>query len=64
MLIIDGHIRSFYVTAEQLQTLRYNVAKVLRSMQEVERHPIMKLAFDTEKREFDEHKREDEEEKI
>jgi len=33
-------------------------------MQEVERHPIMKLAFDTEKREFDEHKREDEEEKI
>ena len=37
------------VSVEQFHQLRYNVAKVLRDMQEVERHPIMRIAFDAEK---------------
>ena len=45
MRLSNGQIRSFYMTANQVQGLRFQVAKVLRAMQEVERHPIMRLGL-------------------
>lgn len=35
----DGRIKTFDVPVDQFHQLRYNVAKVLRDMQELERHP-------------------------
>ena len=49
MRLSNGSIKSFYMTADQVQGLRFQVAKVLRAMQEVERHPIMRLAFEKDK---------------
>jgi len=39
MALSDGRIKTFDVSVEQFHQLRYNVAKVLREMQELERHP-------------------------
>ena len=41
----NGTTRTFELPVEKFHNLRYSVAKVLRNMEEVERHPIMKLAF-------------------
>lgn len=49
----DGRMRTFDVTVEQFHKLRYNVAKALRDMQELERHPIMRIAFESDKKKFD-----------
>jgi hypothetical protein len=49
----DGKTRTFEVPIEQFHELRYNVAKVLRNMEEVERHPIMRLAFQADREAFD-----------
>jgi len=54
MALSDGRIKTFEVSVDQFHQLRYNVAKVLRDMQELERHPIMRIAFEAEKKEFDE----------
>ena len=55
MTLSDGRIKTFEIPVEQFHYLRYSVAKVLRNMEEVERHPIMKLAFEAEKDKFDKH---------
>ena len=39
MTLSDGQMKTFDVSVDQFHTLRYNVAKVLREMQELERHP-------------------------
>lgn len=50
----DGVTKTFEMPVEQFHSLRYNVAKVLRNMVEVERHPIMRLAFQSDREAFDE----------
>ena len=45
----NHQVMSFYLTSFQVQNLRFQVAKVLRAMQEVERHPIMRLAYEKDK---------------
>ena len=54
MSLSDGSIKTFEVSVEQFHQLRYNTAKVLRDMQELERHPIMRIAFEGDKKKFDE----------
>jgi len=39
----DGKVRTFEVTIEKFHELRYNVAKVLKDMEEVEQLPILKI---------------------
>lgn len=53
MALSDGRLRTFDVAIEQFHQLRYNVAKVLRNMQELERHPIMRIAFEADKKVLD-----------
>ena len=53
MCLSDGRIHTFEVGVEAFHQLRYAVAKALRSMQELERHPIMRLAFDQDRADFD-----------
>lgn len=43
MILSDGSIKTFEISHEQFNQLRYGVAKVLLDMQKLERHPIMKL---------------------
>eukprot|EP00615_Pteridomonas_danica_P006975 CAMPEP_0114337144 /NCGR_PEP_ID=MMETSP0101-20121206/6171_1 /TAXON_ID=38822 ORGANISM="Pteridomonas danica, Strain PT" /NCGR_SAMPLE_ID=MMETSP0101 /ASSEMBLY_ACC=CAM_ASM_000211 /LENGTH=222 /DNA_ID=CAMNT_0001469289 /DNA_START=6 /DNA_END=674 /DNA_ORIENTATION=+ len=50
----DGRIKTFDVPVDQFHQLRYNVAKVLRDMQELERHPIMRIADEASKKTFEE----------
>ena len=49
MTLSDGEIKTFELPIEQFHRLRFGVAKMLREMQQLERHPIMRLAFDREK---------------
>ncbi len=49
----EGQIKTFEMPIDQFHRLRYNVAKVLRNMEEVERHPIMRLAFQKDAEAFD-----------
>ena len=46
MTLSDGTIRTFEVPVDKFHDLRYNVAKVLREMTSLERHPVLQLAFD------------------
>lgn len=50
----DGSIKTFDVSVDQFHVLRYNVAKVLRDMQELERHPIMRIADEAAKKAIEE----------
>mmetsp|Transcript_11446 Transcript_11446/g.14957 ORF Transcript_11446/g.14957 Transcript_11446/m.14957 type:complete len:231 (-) Transcript_11446:238-930(-) len=50
MILSDGSIKTFEVSPAQFHRLRHSVAKVLRHMQELERHPIMRIAAYAEKR--------------
>ncbi|GMI58632.1 hypothetical protein ScalyP_jg7771 [Parmales sp. scaly parma] len=54
MTLSDGKIKTFEIPVSEFHTLRYNVAKCLRDMEEVERHPIMRLAFEADKKLFEE----------
>jgi hypothetical protein len=56
MTLSDGNIKTFEVSVEQFNQLRFNVASVLRDMKKLERHPIMKIAFEQDKNRFDEEK--------
>jgi len=55
MVLQDGSIRTFEVSVEQFNQLRYNVAKVLNDMQTLERHPIIKIVNEFKKREEDDY---------
>ena len=39
----DGSLLNFEMTVEEFQDLRYNVARVLRDLEDLERAPIMNL---------------------
>jgi len=39
----DGSIKTFEMDVDQFQKLRYDTARLLRQMQEIERHPIMRI---------------------
>uniref|UniRef100_A0A7S2R5K4 COMM domain-containing protein 5 n=1 Tax=Rhizochromulina marina TaxID=1034831 RepID=A0A7S2R5K4_9STRA len=54
MRLSNGNFKTFEVSVEQFHQLRYNVAKVLRDMQELERHPIMRIALEADKKKFEE----------
>lgn len=56
----NGETKTFEMPVEQFHHLRYNVAKVLRNMEEVERHPIMRLAFQSDMEAFDKGENNDE----
>jgi hypothetical protein len=51
MILNDGSIKTFEVSIEQFNQLRYSVAKVLHEIQTVERHPIIKLVNEFKRRE-------------
>mmetsp|Transcript_39300 Transcript_39300/g.123060 ORF Transcript_39300/g.123060 Transcript_39300/m.123060 type:complete len:248 (-) Transcript_39300:33-776(-) len=53
LLRSDGSVATFEVSVGEFHQLRYSVAKALRSMQELERHPMMRLAFDLDRTKFD-----------
>ena len=57
MCLSNGSIRTFEVSIDQFNQLRHGVAKVLLDMQTLERHPIMKLVNDIEKRNEQESKK-------
>jgi hypothetical protein len=43
MVLSDGRIRAFEVSVAQFNQLRYGVAKSLKDMQTLERHPVMRI---------------------
>jgi len=43
----DGTSRTFEMPVDQFHKLRYGVARVLRTMHEIERNPIMRLIDDS-----------------
>jgi len=43
MVLSDGRIRSFDVSVQQFNQLRFGVAKMLKDMQTLERHPVMRI---------------------
>ena len=51
MILSDGRIETFEVSQEQFNQIRHGVAKVLREMQTIERHPIIRVAEEIQKRE-------------
>lgn len=55
MVLKDGRIKTFEVSTEQFNQLRYSVAKVLHEIQTVERHPIIKLVNEFKRREEEEY---------
>ena len=50
MTLSDGNIKTFIISVEQFNQLRYGVAKVLQDMQMIERHPIMKIVNEFERK--------------
>ena len=52
MTLSNGLIKSFEVSIEQFNQLRYGVAKVLQEMQTLERHPIMKIMHEIERKDL------------
>ena len=53
MTLSDGRVKCFEMPVEVFHELRYNVAKVLKGMRTLERHPVMRIAFDMEKARMD-----------
>lgn len=53
IIMSNGEFRVFEVSIEQFNQLRYGVAKVLFDMQTIERHPIVKLVGELEKRDVE-----------
>lgn len=43
MVLSDGRIKTFEVSVAQFNQLRYGVAKMLKDMQTLERHPVMRI---------------------
>ena len=41
MILSDGSVKTFEMSIEAFDKLRYNVAKVLKQMRQLESHPIM-----------------------
>eukprot|EP01035_Chromulina_nebulosa_P019950 gene19950-25916_t len=43
IILSDGRIKTFDVSIDQFNQLRYAVAKLLYDIQSLERHPIMRI---------------------
>jgi len=43
MKLTDGSIKTFEVSVDKLNELRYNVARVLKDIEDIEKNPILKL---------------------
>jgi hypothetical protein len=54
MILKSGAIKTFEVPLAQFAQMRYNVAKALSDMSRVERHPIIKVVEEVQKREMEE----------
>lgn len=50
MMLSTKVIKTFEVSVEQFNQLRFGVAKVLNDMQQLERHPIMRIVNEFEKK--------------
>eukprot|EP01038_Epipyxis_sp_PR26KG_P015097 gene15097-20314_t len=55
MILSDGSIKTFEVSIEQFNQLRYSVAKVLNDIQTLERHPMMRIINEFKRREEDDY---------
>jgi len=45
----NGSVKTFEVSIEQFHQLRYGVAKALQNMQELEKHPMMRIASEADR---------------
>mmetsp|Transcript_3762 Transcript_3762/g.5838 ORF Transcript_3762/g.5838 Transcript_3762/m.5838 type:complete len:240 (-) Transcript_3762:151-870(-) len=54
MVLSNSVIKTFEVSIDQFNQLRYGVAKVLNDMQTLERHPIMRIVNEFERRDKEE----------
>lgn len=61
LILSDGSIKTFEVSVEQFNQLRYGVAKVLHDMQSLERHPIMKIVKEFDRRDEEDRNKEEKE---
>lgn len=52
-VLSSGEIKTFEVSVEQFNQLRYGVAKVLHDMQMLDRHPIMRVVKELERKDAD-----------
>ena len=50
MILSNGLIKTFEVSVHQFNQLRYGAAKLLQEMQTIQRHPIIKILKDIEKK--------------
>ena len=50
MTLSDGIIKTFEVSIEEFNQLRHGVAKMLQDMQMLERHPIIKIVNEFERK--------------
>lgn len=50
MVLSNGAIKTFQVSVEQFHQLRFGVAKVLNDMQQLQRHPIMRIVQEADKK--------------
>lgn len=57
MILKNGSMKTFEVSIAQFHQLRYNVANALNDMHTLDRHPIIKVVKDIQKREEEEQNR-------
>lgn len=57
IVLDDGSVRTFEVPLAQFHQLRHGVAKTLAEMQRLERHPIVRIVEELEKRDIEERNR-------
>lgn len=50
LILSNGNIKTFEMSTEQFNQLRYSVAKVLYEMQAIDRHPIVKILNEMDKK--------------
>jgi len=43
MTLSDGSIKTFEISIEKFHELRFNVSKLLKDVEELERQPILKI---------------------
>ncbi|KAJ3450636.1 comm domain-containing protein [Anaeramoeba flamelloides] len=43
MILSDGQVKQFEVSVDKFQEMRYNVAKVISEMQNIEKMPVLKI---------------------
>lgn len=54
MFFTGGDVRTFECSVEKFQSLRYDIAKALNEIQKLERHPMMRIVDEFERRDKEE----------